>query len=404
MPSLFVSTRTGSATANVSSSNSLEDATMAAIGFLVFFSNAMFPPLLPYLAREFSVGPLDFKWLVPGFSLAYGAATLAYGVASDRFGRVVTLGRLLCLATVAMTVLSFAASAHQLIVLRTLSGLTTGGIVTISLSIVGDRYPYRVQGAPMGRMFGVIATGMGLGVSLGPMLSALVGWRWTVRLIAVGFLIAAYLVQRQLPTAATTDRPWPLGFEVLDEYRCILAASRSSRALIFIFANGIFHGGIFAWLGVLLAQRYKLAETGLGLTFLGYGLPDLILGSVIGGWADRYGRRYVVPSGFLWAAICASAIALSKSPWIAAFGIAALSVGFDATHPLMSSITTSLDPKHRGQVTGMTTFANFVGIALGALLFRELLPLGFTLALMSFAGLEATFGIAAGFCFQTEQP
>jgi MFS family permease len=89
---------------------------------------------------------------------------------------------------------------------------------------------------------------------------------------------------------------------------------------------------------------------------------------------------------------------------MAAFGLAALSIGFDATHPLMSSITTSLDPKHRGQVTGLTTFANFLGMAIGALVFRELLPLGFTLALVTFAGLEATFGVAAGFYFQTEQP
>ena len=33
-------------------------------------------------------------------------------------------------------------------------GRGCGGIVTISLAIVGDRYPYAVQGRPMGRMFG----------------------------------------------------------------------------------------------------------------------------------------------------------------------------------------------------------------------------------------------------------
>jgi len=43
-------------------------------------------------------------------------------------------------------------------------------------------------------------------------------------------------------------------------------------------------------------------------------------------------------------------------------------------------------------------------MAIGALVFRKLLPLGFTLALVMFAGLEAVFGIAACFCFRTEMP
>jgi len=381
-----------------------EDAAMAVIAFLVFFNNAMFPPLLPSLAREFSVSPLDFRWLVPGFSLVYGTATLAYGVMSDRFGRTVILKRLLFLAALAMTVLSLAMDAKQLVVLRALSGFTTGGIVTISLSVIGDRYPYGVQGRPMGKMFGAIAAGMGLGVSLGPMISAIVGWRYTIRLTGISFLFASYWVHRRYQTQFSKSPREGVVFVILDEYRCILVASRGSRALLFILANGIFHGGVFAWLGVLLAERYKLGETGIGLVFIGYGVPDLILGALIGCWADRYGRRYVVPGGFFWAAACAGLIAFSPTPWIAALSIAAISIGFDATHPLMSSITTSIDPKHRGQVTGMTTFANFLGMTVGALLFRRLLLFGFTPALVAFAGLEAFLGLAAVVCFRTEKP
>lgn len=163
-----------------------EDGAMAVIAFLVFFSNVMFPPLLPELAREFHEGPLELKWLVQGFSLVYAAATLVYGIMADRLGRIVLLKRLLCLAALAVTTLSFAMTAGQLVLLRALSGLGTGGIVTISLSIIGDKYPYAVQGRPMGKMFGAIAAGMGLGVSLGPMLSALI-WdvatnEWTPRI------------------------------------------------------------------------------------------------------------------------------------------------------------------------------------------------------------------------------
>ena len=385
-------------------SDSRDDVTMAAIAFLIFFSTAMFPPLLPSLAREFAVGPMDFKWLVPGFSIAYGTTTLAYGVLSDRFGRAVILKRLLIFAAGAMAILSCAATAKQLMLFRTLSGFATGGIVTISLSIIGDRYPYVIQGRPMGKMFGAIAAGIGLGASVGPMISSLVGWRFTIRLVGAGLFLTSYFVHRryQTPTADTPKQR--LSLLILDEYRCILAAARGHKTLAFILANGIFHGGIFAWLGVLLAERFRLGETALCLTFIGYGVPDLILGALIGGWADRYGRRYVVPGGFFWAAACAGLIAVSSTPWMAALFIAALSIGFDATHPLMSSITTSIDPKHRGQVTGMTTFANFLGMAIGALIFGNLLRFGSVPALLYFSGIEAIVGIAALVCFQAEKP
>jgi len=381
-----------------------EDVAMAVIVFLVFFSNAMFPSLLPTFAREFSVQPLDLKWLIPGFSFVYGVATLAYGIVSDRSGRTPVLKRLLAFAVVGLIAVSSARTADQLVVLRALSGLATGGIVTIAISIIGDRYPYPVQGRPMGRMFGAIASGMGLGVSLGPMLSALFGWRVTLRCVAGGFLLATCWVHK-----CYAVRMRRIGREgmlrwVLDEYRCILKQSRGGRALTFILANGFFHGGIFAWLGLFLAERYKLGETGIGFILLGYGIPDLVLGKLIGGWADRFGRRYVVPAGFLWAATCAALLALPAPRWIAGVTIAALSIGFDATHPLMSSIATSLDPKHRGQVTGMTGFVNFLGMGLGALFFSRLLRFGFPTALMAFALFEGLIGIAAWVCFQREAP
>jgi MFS family permease len=377
---------------------------MAAIVFLVFYSNYMIAPLIPAFAQRFQVHPYSLKWLIPGFSILYGVSTLVYGVLSDRFGRYPVLRVLLCFAAATIVSLSFAMSAHQLVFLRLLSAIGTGGIATIALSVIGDRYPYVVQGRPMGWMFGAIAAGMGLGSSLGPLLNPVFGWRNELRILALGFGATAYWVNRRNKSEAVrqTANDSLLGYAL--EYRCILDAPRGGRTLAFIFANGAFHGGIFAWLGVLLANRYHLGEIGIGLVLAGYGLPDLLLGFLIGSWGDRYGRRYVVPTGFFWASICAFLLALHSTPLISALIITALSIGFDATHPLMSSITTSLDPKHRGQITGLATFSNFVGMAAGALLFHRLMVPHFSAALVSFACVEFGVGILALFAFRMEAP
>ena len=70
----------------------------------------------------------------------------------------------------------------------------------------------------------------------------------------------------------------------------------------------------------------------------------------------------------------------------------------------MSSITTSLDPKHRGQITGLATFTNFVGMGIGAFCFQQLIAYGFTAALATFASAHTLLGFAAMYGFRGERP
>jgi predicted MFS family arabinose efflux permease len=373
---------------------------MAAIAFLVYYSNYMIAPLIPALSREFAATPYQLGWLVPGFSIAYGISTLIYGILSDRFGRIPILLILLFFASIATMMISLAATARELITLRILSGIGSGGIVTIALASIGDRYPYALQGRPMGKIFGAIAAGMGLGSSLGPILNPLLGWRNEFRVLACGLALMSIFVGRHTGSFVHTKQGSHPYRKIAFEYLLILDAPRGGRTMAFIFCNGGFHGGVFAWLGLLIASRYHLEDLGIGIVLAGYGLPDLLFGGIIGGWGDRYGRRYVVPLGFLWAGICAFLLALPTSRFLAAVIITALSIGFEATHPLMSSIVTSLDPRHRGQITGFATFTKFLGMGVGALIFRRLIGLSFRTALIVFAIIEILVGLAAiyGLC------
>jgi predicted MFS family arabinose efflux permease len=377
---------------------------MAAVAFAVVYSNYMVAPLVPALSRQFSVTAYQLGWLIPGFLIPYGMSTLVYGALSDRWGRTPMLVTLLCFAATTMVTVSFAGSWRTLLIARILSGVGCGGIVTISLAIIGDRYPYEVQGRPMGRMFGAIAAGIGFGSTFGPILNPLIGWRNEFRALAcVCSLAAVFLVRSGKSATKVASRP--SSFEqVIREYLAVLEAPRGGRTMAFIFCNGVFHGGIFAWLSLLLISRYHLHDMGIGLALAGYGLPGILFGTVIGKWGDRYGRSYVVPAGFLWAAGCAFLLILPSPRLVAALIITALSAGFDATHPLMSSITTSLDPKHRGQITGLATFTNFVGMGIGAFCFQQLIAVSFTAALAIFASAQTLAGFAALYGFRGERP
>ena len=378
--------------------------TMSAIALLVFYGNYMVAPLIPAFSREFGVTPYRLGWLVPGFSTAYGIATLVNGVLSDLLGRLPVLKALLILAAATTTMASFAATARQLIALRILCGVGYGGIVTGALAFVGDRYPYPVQGSPMGKVFGAVAAGMGLGSSFGPILNPLLGWRVEFRILACGLALIAIFLMRRTARFVGQGQQFHARYDIASEYPLILEAPRGLRTMIFIFCNAIFHGGIFAWLGLLIASRYHLGDVGIGFVLAGYGLPDLFFGGIIGGWGDRYGRRYVVPLGFLWAGFCVLFLGLPISSLEAALAVAALSVGFEATHPLLSSIATSLDPGYRGQITGLATFAKFLGMAVGALIFERLMRMSLNTALIVFATSELLVGLAAIHAFRGEYP
>jgi predicted MFS family arabinose efflux permease len=70
----------------------------------------------------------------------------------------------------------------------------------------------------------------------------------------------------------------------------------------------MFHSGVFTWLGLYFSERYHLGDEGIGLALLGYGVPGMLLGPIIGRVADRIGRKRIIPSGILIAALCGATL------------------------------------------------------------------------------------------------
>jgi predicted MFS family arabinose efflux permease len=376
--------------------------TLAAAAFLVFFNAYMVAPLIPALAREFGAVERGMGWVVPAYVLPYGISTLFYGPLSDRVGRRRVLLLLLPLAAFTTFLVSLAWSVPSLIAIRIISGLTAGGIVTISLALIGDLYPYHKLGRALGWMFGAIAGGMAFGATLGAWLNPYLGWRVEFVILA-GVNAALFLPLYRLRSLLSGPAPHPPEFkDVLRGYGSLLKNPRGARTFSFIFLNGLFHGGVFSWLGVLLSQRYHLDDYGIGKALLGYGIPGIFMGPVLGRLADRFGRRGIIPAGFLLASACALTLVPASPLWVVTLVVTALSFGLDMTHPLMAGIVADLDPKRRGQAMGINAFSIFAGFGLGAILFQMLLAWGFPVALAAFGGVQLTLGILAFRVFRLE--
>ena len=287
--------------------------------------------------------------------------------------------------------------------IRILSGLSAGGIVTIALALVGDLYPYEKLGRAMGWMFGAIAGGMAFGATLGAWLNPYLGWRNEFAILAVSNAAVFVLLLKHRHLLGGPSKH-PMKFkQVLEAYVSLLKNPRGTRTYSFIFMNGLFHGGVFSWLGFYLAQRYHLSDEGIGKALLGYGIPGMFLGPILGRLADRYGRGRIIPAGFLVASTCAFVLVPNSPLWMVTLAVTALSVGLDMTHPLMAGIVAALDPPRRGQAMGLNAFVLFTGLGFGAVAFQFLLTLGLPAALAIFGTVQLLLAVLAFKLFRSER-
>jgi predicted MFS family arabinose efflux permease len=369
---------------------------LSASAFLVFFQSYLVAPLIPALAVEFHASTNLLGMLVPAYMLPYGISTLFYGPLSDRVGRRPVILTLLAMMVVTTAGVATARTVHQMLAWRLLGGIATGGIVPIALALLGDLFPYAERGRPMGWMFGALAGGMAFGSTLGAFLNPVIGWRreflMTAFLSGITLAFAIRLrhsFERKLP-------PHPLSAsEVISGYMNLFSDPRAAKGYIYTFLNGIFHSGVFSWLGLYFSERYHLGDEGIGLALLGYGIPGMLLGPVIGHVADRYGRKRIIPSGIFVAAVSAAAL-IPRSPLLLSkFFIATLSLGYDMSHPLLAGIITSVNPGRRGLSMGMNAFVLFSGFGLGTLIFEIVLRSGFSVSLAVFAAAQLCLGLLA---------
>jgi predicted MFS family arabinose efflux permease len=376
--------------------------TLCGAAFMVFVQTFMVAPLIPRLAAVFgsSVGWVGFA--VPAYVVPEAIATLWVGPLSDRLGRrrVITGSLLVFIVLTAAT--ATADHVGSFIAWRIATGLSAAGIVPICLTLIGDVVPFNRRGRAVGWFFGAIAGGTATGAAVGALLEPLVGWR-ILFLIIAGFSAVLLVVMRTttaLPRIIASAAPWSA---VAAGYRRLLASSRGRRTYVYVLLNAVLQSGVFTWLGVYLHQRFGLGETAIGLVLLGYGVPGLLFGPVIGKLADRFGRSLIIPSGVALTGVCAVLLAVPMPLPGVRVAIILLSLGFDLTHPQLAAITTDLGGG-RGQAVAVMAFSLFGGFGLGSLLFQTALTLGFTDALLLFGAVALIAATLAYGLFRDELP
>ena len=366
----------------------------------------MIAPLIPRLAEVFDVPVQEIGFIVPAYMLSYALMALFYGVLSDRFGRWSIIRISLFIFVICTALTATAQTASQMAAWRLLTGLGASGVIPLTFALVGDLFPFDQRGSKLGLVFAAMEGGMAAGSAGGAILEPFVGWRW----LFVGTAVLAALVLWRLhPYGALFDTPkvekLPNIRQIFRGYSQILASFRGQRTYAYVLWNGIYHSGVYTWLGLYLSQRYNMDALNIGLTILGYGIPGLLLSSLIGRAVDRWGRRWLVPAGLIMAALAGIAMIVEIPAIVTTIAVLFLSLGYDLTQPLFVGIVTDLgDDNNLGQTMGLKVFVLFTGFGVGSVIFGELLRFGFGASLALFGGIQLITGLIAIPLFWQEVP
>ena len=317
-------------------------------GFIVMADNWVVSPLLPSMARAFSVDPARAGVLIVAYMLPFGLFQLLYGPLADRFGklRVVTIS--LALFTLATGLCATAVGLVDLTTYRALTGVFAAATMPVSLALIGDLVPMQDRQKAIASFMGIAFLGQATSMTIGGTIAAVSSWRGVFiayAAVAAVITVALYFSTREVRGRLRGDPQ----SEFLRPYGRLLGHGPSLRTYLVVFVEGLLILGSFSYAGAYAAKALGLQTFGIGLLMAVFGVGVIAASRLSSRLALRIGRPSLVALG-LASAAAADLLVAAAGSHLAAFAIAVLllGLGFMFAHSSLLTTATQFAEKARG--------------------------------------------------------
>ena len=184
------------------------------------------------------LGGLSYlSWVVTAYLLTSTVAGPLYGKFGDLYGRKIVLQVAIAVFLVGSALCGIAQNMLQLIVFRALEGAGGGGLIVITIAVIGDLIPPRERGRYQG-FFGAV---FGVATIVGPLVGGFfvdhLSWRWIFYINLPTGILALAVIAAVLPSHSTRRE------HAVDYVGALLLTAALSAVILFTGLGGT----IFTW-------------------------------------------------------------------------------------------------------------------------------------------------------------
>ncbi|MBB5857503.1 MFS transporter [Amycolatopsis umgeniensis] len=170
--------------------------------FLLVLDSSVVNVALPSIQRDLAFSPETLSWVVNGYSLTFGGLLLLGGRLADRRGRKLVFGAGVVLFGVASLAGGLAPTSEWLVAARAAQGVGGALVSPAALSLLTTTF---APGPDRNRALGIWGAAVGaagaVGVLLGGVLTAGLGWRWVLLINVPVCVVLLVLARRVVPSS-----------------------------------------------------------------------------------------------------------------------------------------------------------------------------------------------------------
>ncbi|MFD4918541.1 DHA2 family efflux MFS transporter permease subunit [Streptomyces virginiae] len=207
---------------------------------------------LPTIVSDLG-GMAHLSWVVTAYMLASTAATPLWGKLGDQYGRKKLFQYAIVLFLIGSALCGIAQDMPQLIGFRALQGLGGGGLIVLSMAIVGDIVPPRERGKYQGLFGGVFGATSVLGPLLGGLFVDNLSWRWVFYINLPIGLVALVVIAAVLHIPARSSK------HTIDYLGTFLIACVATCLVLIASLGGTWGWGSARVIGVAVLGAFLLA-------------------------------------------------------------------------------------------------------------------------------------------------
>src|SRR5579864_1115765 len=361
--------------------------TLYSINFLNAIGFWFFLPLLPIFIHRRGGSPALVGLVFAASFLANAVSRYPAGWAADRFGtRPVMLGAVLATAALFLTYL-LPLPVAAFIAIRLLQGAAEGAYWPAANGLLAEiSLP-----AERGRAFGFMQSTNMAGMLIGPAVGGLIA----LFNLGVVFAVAAAVAATAALALATLPNVRPQ--VVLERPARALGIARKLLPLIVLGAGTSYMIGTFDTIWPLYLTFRGASTFAVGLSFVAFALPAMLLSTAAGSLGDRFGpRKLIVVSLFCTAFFAALYPFIASVPWLIGLGLVEGAFTISGGPSLIAEVSRSSEPGQQGRTQGVfqtvQTLIQIVGALAGGALFA-LSPTYAFLAISAVCVVGAAVGI-----------